>query len=105
MWGIDEKTLVVFSSNNGVNLEFIESLGSTGGLRGYKRMLYKGGTLTPFFARWPRKIQGSVVGVITALLVARVGFAAGRTLQNEQDLAVVAYHKRHHIAVFPSEGR
>jgi arylsulfatase A-like enzyme len=57
--GIDEKTLVVFSSDNGANPEFIESLGSTGGLRGYKRMLYEGGMRTPFIARWPGKIQPS----------------------------------------------
>ncbi len=57
--GIDDKTLVVFSSDNGANPEFIESLGSTGGLRGYKRMLYEGGMRTPFIARWPGKIQPS----------------------------------------------
>ncbi len=57
--GIDDKTLVVFSSDNGANPEFIESLESTGGLRGYKRMLYEGGMRTPFIARWPGKIQPS----------------------------------------------
>ncbi len=69
--GIDEKTLVVFSSDNGANLEFIESLGSTGGLRGYKRMLYEGGTRTPFIARWPGKIQPSTT---SDLLTSSVDF-------------------------------
>ncbi len=69
--GIDEKTLVVFSSDNGANLEFIESLGSTGGLRGYKRMLYEGGTRTPFIARWPGKTQPSTT---SDLLTSSVDF-------------------------------
>jgi arylsulfatase A-like enzyme len=55
--GIDGQTLVIFSSDNGANSEFIEPLGSTGGLRGYKRMLYEGGMRAPFIARWPGKIQ------------------------------------------------
>ena len=55
--GIDDNTLVIFSSDNGANDECIEPLGSTGGLRGYKRMLYEGGIRAPFIARWPRKIQ------------------------------------------------
>jgi hypothetical protein len=69
--GIDEKTLVVFSSDNGANPEFIESLGSTGGLRGYKRMLYEGGMRTPFIARWPGKIQPSTT---SDLLTSSVDF-------------------------------
>ena len=55
--GLDDKTLVIFSSDNGANQQFIEPLGSTGGLRGYKRMLYEGGIRAPFIARWPGKIQ------------------------------------------------
>ena len=67
--GIDEKTLVIFSSDNGANLEFVESLGSTGGLRGYKRLLYEGGTRTPFIARWPGRIQpGTTSEVLTSFV-------------------------------------
>jgi len=67
--GIDDKTLVIFSSDNGANPEFIESLGSTGGLRGYKRLLYEGGMRTPFIARWPGKIQpGTTSDVLTSFV-------------------------------------
>ncbi len=67
--GIDDKTLVIFSSDNGANPEFIESLGSTGGLRGYKRMLYEGGMRAPFIARWPGKIQpGTTSDLLTSFV-------------------------------------
>lgn len=55
--GIDDNTLVIFTSDNGANEEFIETLNSTGGLRGSKRMLYEGGIRAPFIARWPTRIQ------------------------------------------------
>ncbi len=55
--GIDDNTLVIFTSDNGANEEFVETLTSTGGLRGSKRMLYEGGIRAPFIARWPGRIQ------------------------------------------------
>lgn len=67
--GIDDQTLVIFSSDNGANAQFIEPLGSTGGLRGYKRMLYEGGMRAPFIARWPGKIQpGTTSDLLTAFV-------------------------------------
>lgn len=54
--GIDDNTLVIFSSDNGANDECVEPLKSTGGLRGFKRMLYEGGIRAPFIARMPGKI-------------------------------------------------
>ena len=67
--GLDDKTLVIFSSDNGANQQFIEPLGSTGGLRGYKRILYEGGIRAPFIARWPGKIQpGSTSDVLTSFV-------------------------------------
>ena len=67
--GIADNTLVIFSSDNGANDECIQPLGSTGGLRGYKRMLYEGGIRAPFIARWPGKIQpGTTSDMLTTFV-------------------------------------
>lgn len=57
--GLDENTIVMFSSDNGatfaggVDPVFFNS---TGGLRGLKMDVYEGGIRVPFIARWPEKI-------------------------------------------------
>jgi arylsulfatase A-like enzyme len=67
--GLDDNTLVIFSSDNGANEQFIEPLGSTGGYRGYKRILYEGGIRAPFIARWPGRIQpGTTSDVLTSFV-------------------------------------
>jgi len=58
--GLDEKTLVMFSSDNGpsweggADLDFFDSNGQN---RGFKRDLYEGGIRMPTIARWPGKIK------------------------------------------------
>jgi arylsulfatase A-like enzyme len=51
--GLDEKTLVIFTSDNGADGPGRETFNGTAGLRGFKRHLYEGGIRAPFIARWP----------------------------------------------------
>ncbi|MFW5831331.1 MAG: arylsulfatase [Prolixibacteraceae bacterium] len=58
--GLDENTLVLFTSDNGPmqedNVGFTRFFDSNSFLRGGKRDLYDGGIRVPFIARWPGKI-------------------------------------------------
>lgn len=60
--GIDDNTLVIFTSDNGpaFNNEFFDA---SGPLRGSKLTMYEGGIRIPFAARWPSKIKaGTITG-------------------------------------------
>jgi arylsulfatase A-like enzyme len=54
--GLDGRTLVIFSSDNGPDLQ-----GSTGGLRERKDSAYEGGLRVPFLARWPGRVPEGIV--------------------------------------------
>jgi arylsulfatase A-like enzyme len=57
---LDEKTLVIFASDNGAAYRDAV-FNHSGPLRGYKRDLYEGGIRTPAIARWPGRIKPGVV--------------------------------------------
>ncbi len=62
--GIDEETIVFFTSDNGPHREGggdPEFFKSSGLLRGIKRDLYEGGIRVPMIARWPGKIKSGAV--------------------------------------------
>ena len=54
--GIDEHTLVMFTSDNGPWLSYGDHAGSAGPLREGKGTSWEGGVRVPFVARWPGKI-------------------------------------------------
>jgi len=62
--GIDRRTLVMFTSDNGPHREGgadPDFFNSSGGLRGIKRDLYEGGIRVPMIARWTGTIPGGRV--------------------------------------------
>ena len=62
--GIDESTLMVFTSDNGcspeANFDLLKQHGHdpSAGYRGHKADIYEGGHRVPFIARWPGHIEG-----------------------------------------------
>lgn len=68
--GIDDNTIVLFSSDNGPHQEgnhHMEFFDSNGEKRGMKRDLYEGGVRVPLIVRWPNRIApGRVVEEVTA---------------------------------------
>lgn len=58
--GLDENTIVMFSSDNGATFSApvdVAFFNSVSGMRGKKMDLYEGGIRVPFIARWPGKIK------------------------------------------------
>lgn len=58
--GLDENTIVIFTSDNGAHEEGgadPEFFGRDSKLRGLKRQCYEGGIRVPFIVRWPGKVK------------------------------------------------
>lgn len=65
--GLDENTLVIFSSDNGTHKEGgadPEFFNSSGPLRGYKRAMYDGGIRVPTLARWPGTVAAGTTSAV-----------------------------------------
>jgi arylsulfatase A len=59
--GVDERTLVIFTSDNGATFDIggapTQFFESNGPLRGHKTNLYEGGIRVPMIARWPGRVR------------------------------------------------
>ncbi len=59
--GIDDNTIVFFTSDNGAAKRWDGRFDSSGALTGHKRDLTEGGIRVPMIVRWPGKIQSGSV--------------------------------------------
>jgi arylsulfatase A-like enzyme len=59
--GLEEKTLVLFASDNGPWLPYGNYAGTAGPLREAKGSTFEGGVRVPFIARWPGRIAAGRV--------------------------------------------
>ena len=63
--GLDDETLVIFTSDNGPwkagGNQKRQTRGSAGPLRGVKGTTWEGGMRVPFVARWPGRLPGGHV--------------------------------------------
>src|SRR5438067_2547081 len=59
--GLDDKTLVLFASDNGPWLSYGNHAGSAGPLREGKGTVWEGGVREPFIARWPGHVPAGRV--------------------------------------------
>lgn len=67
--GLDERTLVIFASDNGPWTSYGEHAGSAGLFREGKLTVFEGGHRTPFIIRWPGRVPaGRVSGELVAAM-------------------------------------
>ena len=91
---LEKNTLVILSSDNGAILfdgyydhsfEDLHGHQPTGGLRGWKYLVFEGGCRVPFIARWPAQIKPRVTGQLFSLVDLLATFAGltGQTVPKE----------------------
>lgn len=87
--GIDDNTLVIFTSDNGPWLIFGNHGGSAGPFREGKGTTYEGGMRVPMIARWPGKITAGGVShhpaSLTDILPTLAGIAEAKLPQEKID--------------------
>ncbi|MBI4626229.1 MAG: arylsulfatase [Verrucomicrobia bacterium] len=96
--GLDERTLVLFTSDNGPHKEGgpnydPEKFDANGPLTGLKRSLTDGGIRVPFLARWPGKIKPGVVsphvGYFGDMMATFAGLAGAKLPSNLDSISLV----------------
>ena len=96
--GLDESTLVMFSSDNGPHREGGPNyepafFGASGPHRGIKRDLTDGGIRVPFIARWPGKIKAGTIspqaGYFGDLMTTWAELAGGKPPANLDSISLV----------------
>ncbi|WP_413979753.1 sulfatase [Maribacter sp. 2307UL18-2] len=66
--GLDEDTLVIFSSDNGpAHVPPALFVGSTGGMKGRKVDITQGGVNVPFIVRWPGRVNAGAIDSTSVL--------------------------------------
>jgi arylsulfatase A-like enzyme len=87
--GLDERTLVLFTSDNGPWLAYGDHAGSAGPLREGKGTSFEGGVREPFAARWPGHIPAGSVSaepVMTIDLLPTFAHLAGATVATDRTI-------------------
>ena len=88
-YGIDENTMVIFSSDNGPWLSYKTHGGSAGAFRGGKQTNWEGGHRVPCIIRWPAQIsEGTIItSQVTNMdiLPTIMNIIEGRLPENEID--------------------
>src|SRR5262249_36337950 len=67
--GLDERTLVIFTADNGPWLSYGNHGGSAGPLREGKGTSFEGGVRNPFIARWPGQIPAGRVSAVPMMTI------------------------------------
>jgi arylsulfatase A len=86
---LDERTLVIFTSDNGPWLLYGDHAGSAAPLREGKATAFEGGVRVPCIVRWPGKVPAGAVcrePAITMDLFATIGTIAGTELPKDRKI-------------------
>lgn len=75
--GLDEHTVVIFTSDNGPWLSYGNHAGSQGPFREGKGTAFEGGVRVPFVARWPGRIPKGAVSDVPAMTIDLLPTLAG----------------------------
>ena len=75
--GLDDRTLVIFASDNGPWLSYGNNAGSAGPFREGKGTTFEGGVRVPFIARWPDHVAKGVTSNTPAMTIDLLPTLAG----------------------------